>query len=93
MPYYRLYHMHPKSGHIDRFDEFEVSDDIAAVIFAETKLNAHPLELWQHGRKVKRFDPAQVGDHVKQVWAQQGGNPASSGQQPGSDVRRQFDSV
>ena len=27
MPYYRLYFMDPRSGHIDRFAEFQAPDD------------------------------------------------------------------
>jgi hypothetical protein len=70
LPYYRLYHLNPKTGHIDRFNGFEVEDDGAAVILAEKMLEAHPLELWQQHRKVQRFDPPQAESHLARLWRQ-----------------------
>ena len=66
MPYYRLYHMSPGNGHILRFDEFEASGDEAALVFANGKLNAHPMELWEQHRKVSRLE-ASVENHLLKV--------------------------
>jgi hypothetical protein len=38
------------------------------VILAEGKLNAHPMELWQQHRKVRRFDPPRGGSHLVRLW-------------------------
>lgn len=56
MLYFRLYFMSPRSGHIERFAEFEASDDIAAIALASEHEGHQPLELWCEHRKVKRFD-------------------------------------
>lgn len=53
MAYYRLYFMHPYSGHIERFVEFDAPDDQAAIAFARDHVGDHPLELWCEGRKVQ----------------------------------------
>ena len=53
---YRLYFMNPASGHIERYDEFEAVDDSAAIDFAAPQAGGQPLELWQHHRKIRRFD-------------------------------------
>ena len=58
MSYYRLYFMSRASGHIERFEEIEAADDVAAVRVAREQAGRQPLELWCHGRKVKRFEAA-----------------------------------
>lgn len=61
MTYYRLYHMNPKSGHIDWFEEFDASDDVLAVLEARERQVEKAIELWQEGRKVLRLEqPAEV---------------------------------
>ena len=56
MNYYRLYFMHPMSGHIERFAEYEAPDDAAALDLAVEHAGEHPLELWSGHRKVKRIE-------------------------------------
>jgi hypothetical protein len=52
MPYYRLYHLDPHTGHIDRAEELFAADDVAAVHDLQQRRSPHPLELWLGGRKV-----------------------------------------
>jgi hypothetical protein len=56
MSYYRLYFMCRASGHIERFEEIEAVDDLAAVRTAREQAGRQPLELWCQSRKVKRFE-------------------------------------
>lgn len=58
MPYYRLYHLDPHSGHINRAEELFAADDVAAMYEVQQRRCDHPLELWERGRKVGRTDPA-----------------------------------
>ena len=58
MPYYRLYHLDPRNGHINGAEEIHAADDVAAVHDAQQRREDHPLELWQQGRKVTRIDAA-----------------------------------
>lgn len=58
MLYYRLYFMHPDSGHIERFADFEAPDDGHAVTLANEHIGEHPLELWNERRKVRHIDAA-----------------------------------
>lgn len=69
MPFYRLYHMSPGDGHIAGFDEFEAVNDEAALLFANGKLNAHPMELWEQHRKVARLEASSGRNHVLKVWS------------------------
>jgi hypothetical protein len=55
---YRLYFMSNKTGHIQRFEEFEAEDHEAAKQIAAAKLDSQPLELWHRHLKVQRFEPA-----------------------------------
>jgi hypothetical protein len=61
MPYYRLYHLDPHTGHINRAEELFAADDVAAVCALQQRRAAHPLELWERGRKVSRSDGAPEG--------------------------------
>lgn len=70
MPSYRLYHMSPQNGHIIRFDTFQAVNDEAALVFANGKLNAHPMELWEQHRKVFRFEASGEQNHVQRAWSQ-----------------------
>lgn len=56
MPYYRLYVMDRFSGHIDHFREFEAEADDAALSIAEGWRDGRPMELWDRGRKLKRWE-------------------------------------
>ena len=58
---YRLYFMHPDSGHIERFAEFSAPDDQGAIALAGEHVGDHPLELWNEHRKVRRFDAVAIG--------------------------------
>jgi hypothetical protein len=56
MAHYRLYFFNPHDGHISRFEEFDADGDDAAAAIASERIGAAPLELWQGGRKVRRFE-------------------------------------
>jgi hypothetical protein len=56
MPYYRLYHLNRLSGHIDRVDEIDASDDVKAVAIAKERERDTAVELWQERRKVLRLE-------------------------------------
>jgi hypothetical protein len=56
MPYYRLYHLDPHTGHIYSADELFAADDVAAMHDLQQRQCDHPLELWELGRKVGRID-------------------------------------
>lgn len=58
MPYYRLYHLNPASGHIDLAEEFDAVDDVQAVAIAKERERRTPVELWQENRKVLRLEGA-----------------------------------
>jgi len=54
MSYYRLYCINAAGGFF-RCEEFEASDDAAAIGQALTLRGATAAELWQQGRLVKSF--------------------------------------
>lgn len=60
MLYYRLYFMHPLTGGIQRFADFEASDDGHALELAREHAGEHagehPLELWNEHRKVELIE-------------------------------------
>ena len=56
VPYYRLYFMDRYSGHIDHFREFEAESDDAAMNVSETWRDGRPMELWNLGRKLRRWE-------------------------------------
>jgi len=62
MRYYRLYFMDRFSGHIDHFREFEADGDDAALAIAERWREAMPMELWNHQRKLKRWESREPAD-------------------------------
>ena len=53
---YRLYFMDRFSGHIDHRRDFLADDDDAAVRIAQGWDCGQPMELWQRGHKLKRWD-------------------------------------
>ena len=56
MPVYRLYFLDRHTGHIEGAEEFLAADDIAAVHRIQLRGRTEPMEVWQGGRKVARFD-------------------------------------
>ena len=64
MACYRLYFMNPNSGHIDDFAQFDSPDDDAATALANEQAEHLPLELWDDGRKVRRFDALEIEHHI-----------------------------
>lgn len=64
MSYYRLYFMSSFSGHIERFEEFEASDDGEAVALAKTKQGQLALELWCSRRKVAQVEALDLASQL-----------------------------
>ena len=60
MAYYRLYFIDAFHGRIERFIQFEVADDKAAINFAEEWQGALTLDLCNGVRCVKHWDPLAV---------------------------------
>lgn len=58
MLYYRLYFFDRYSGHIDHFREFEADGDAAAIALAERWRDGRQMELWNLGRRLRRWDQA-----------------------------------
>jgi len=56
MLYYRLYFMDRFNGHIDHYREFEAESDDAAVAIALGWREDRPMELWNLGRKLRRWE-------------------------------------
>jgi hypothetical protein len=56
MAYYRLYFMDRRTGHIDRFEEFDAAGDAAAIERAERHSAAAPIELWSGAKKIFRLE-------------------------------------
>jgi hypothetical protein len=56
MPWYRLYHLDPHSGHFQRAEELFAADDVSAIHDLQLRQADHPLELWEQGRKVVHID-------------------------------------
>lgn len=69
MPYYRLYHLDPHTGHINGAEEIFAADDVAAVHDLHQRNSDHPLELWKGGRKVVRLDARQQMAASARPWA------------------------
>ena len=55
---YRLYFMDRFSGHIEHHREFFADDDEAAIAVAEGWATGQPMELWEGGLKLKRWEAA-----------------------------------
>jgi hypothetical protein len=67
---YRLYFMDRFSGHIDHRRDFVAEDDEAAIRIAQEWDSGQPMELWQGGHKLKRWDgnpPAPLASSASQV--------------------------
>jgi hypothetical protein len=56
MSYYRLYFLHNFSGHIQRFEDFEVASDDEALVKATLCRGLFPLELWCEQRRIARIN-------------------------------------
>jgi hypothetical protein len=59
MAYYRLYFMHPLTGHIERVNELEAATDEEAIRLIQARQGREPLELWCGTRKVHRIEAIQ----------------------------------
>lgn len=57
MAYYRLYFVEAFNGRIDRFIQFEVDNDAAAIDFAGEWQGPLTLDLCNGARHVKHWDP------------------------------------
>jgi hypothetical protein len=58
MPQYRLYFLSAPRGSIHHFDQFEASDDDAAIAHIDRHVGEQPLELWTGRRRVGQFESA-----------------------------------
>ena len=56
------YYMHPFSGHIDHYREFEAENDEAAIAIAKGWREAGPMELWNLHRKLRHWDEVPFAD-------------------------------
>lgn len=56
MPDYRLYSLHPDTGHFTDVEEMHAADDVSAVHAIQLRRFAVAVELWQGGRKITRLD-------------------------------------
>lgn len=83
MGYYRLYFMNSFSGHIERFEEFEAADDVAAVVLAKAQQGPLALELWCSQRKVKRINAI---DLASQLIAERAERKAVKAKVEGGDI-------
>ena len=63
---YRLYFFKARTGHLDRFAEFEAPDDHGALALASEHEGAKPLELWCEHRRIARIEP---NDGLSQILA------------------------
>lgn len=54
---YRLYFVHER-GHFTKACELAASDDARAVRVADQVGAGRAMELWEHGRLVRRFQPS-----------------------------------
>ncbi|MDQ4087901.1 MAG: hypothetical protein M3177_07835 [Pseudomonadota bacterium] len=57
MAYYRLYFMNPRTGRIQRFEEFDAPSDAQAIDRCQRHRAAAPFELWSGAKKIYRLDP------------------------------------
>jgi hypothetical protein len=62
--YYRLYFMNPRSGHIERFTELEVTTDEEAIDVALGHMGDFALELWNERRKVAHMEPENLASKM-----------------------------
>jgi hypothetical protein len=65
---YRLYFFSARTGHIDRFAEFEAPDDHAARALATEHEGANPLELWCGHRRIARIEPNDGLSQILSRW-------------------------
>ena len=56
MPNYRLYRLHPDSGHFLGVEEIHAADDVSAIGEIHQRGFGDSVELWDGGRKVTRID-------------------------------------
>lgn len=58
MPDYRLYYL-DEAGHITHALEIQCESDQDAIALVATRGQGAPMELWERGRFIKRFDGAE----------------------------------
>jgi hypothetical protein len=56
MAYYRVYFINQRSGHFERFAEFDAAGDGEAIEHAGTYESDQAVELWCGGRMVCRLE-------------------------------------
>lgn len=56
MAHYRLYFFDREFARINRVEEFEATDDLAACATAARLASGDPMELWRHEWKIQTFD-------------------------------------
>jgi hypothetical protein len=61
MPDYRLYRLHPDSGHFIGAEEIRAADDVSAINQSQQRAYGNSVELWDGGRKVIRIDALPEG--------------------------------
>lgn len=61
MPRYRLYRLHPESGHFMGVEEIDAADDGAAIREIHRRGSRSVVELWHGARKVIRLDTLPEG--------------------------------
>ena len=61
MPEYRLYKLHPDSGHITAAEDLQAADDHEALHAIHSLGHDVPVELWSGRRKIGQVAPAPQG--------------------------------
>ena len=61
MPEYRLYKLHPDSGHIVAAEDLEAADDHEALHAIRSLGHDVPVELWSGRRKIGHVAPVPLG--------------------------------
>lgn len=63
MPLFKLYHLDPFTGHIDRAEELHASDSVEAIHSLQNRERPNPVELWVEGRKICHLEPMGAAPH------------------------------
>lgn len=61
MPNYRLYRLHPFTGHFIGVEEIYAADDVSAIHQIQQRAYCNTVELWHAGRKITRIDALPEG--------------------------------
>jgi len=68
MPDYRLYQLHPQSGHFTDVEDIPAADDKTAISEARQRGHAVPLELWSGGRGGAYRAREAQGEERERLW-------------------------